>query len=49
MHEKDLAIALEVGDRAGEGRAYCNLGEAYDAAGLRDKGEEMRLAASRPA
>ena len=26
---KDLAIAKEVGDRAGEGRAYCNLGNVY--------------------
>ena len=28
-HEKDLKIALEVGDRAGEGITYCNIGVAY--------------------
>ena len=28
-HDKHLAIAKEVGDRAGEGRAYANLGIAY--------------------
>ena len=28
-HMLDLTIAKEVGDRAGEGRAYCNLGNAY--------------------
>ena len=28
-HEKDLKIAIEIGDRAGEGRAYGNLGIAY--------------------
>ncbi|XP_044173461.1 tetratricopeptide repeat protein 28-like, partial [Acropora millepora] len=28
-HEKDLKIAKEIGDRAGEGRAYGNLGNAY--------------------
>ena len=28
-----LTIAKEVGDRAGEGRAYCNLGNAYDSLG----------------
>ena len=27
-HEKDLKIAKEIGDRAGEGRAYGNLGNA---------------------
>ena len=27
-HTQHLAIAKEVGDRAGEGRAYCNLGIA---------------------
>ncbi|NEQ54650.1 MAG: CHAT domain-containing protein, partial [Leptolyngbya sp. SIO3F4] len=30
FHEKDLAIALELGDRGGEGRAYTNLGNAYN-------------------
>ena len=28
-HERDLKIAKEIGDRAGEGRAYCNLGIGY--------------------
>ena len=28
-HEKRLKIAIEIGDRAGEGRAYGNLGNAY--------------------
>ena len=28
-----LTIAKEVGDRAGEGRAYCNLGNAYHSLG----------------
>ena len=27
-HAKDLKIAKEIGDRAGEGRAYGNLGNA---------------------
>ena len=30
---RHLTIAREVGDRAGEGRAYCNLGIAYDSLG----------------
>ena len=47
MHEKHLAIALEVGDRAGEGMAYHNLGIVYEAAGQPDKAQEMRQAASR--
>ena len=33
-HEKHLKIALELGDRAGEGIAYENLGLAYKS--LRD-------------
>ena len=33
-HTQDLAIAKEVGDRAGEGRAYGNLGSASVAGGL---------------
>ena len=41
MHEKHLAIAVEVGDRAGEGRAYCNLGNAYDSLGQFHKAIEM--------
>ena len=28
-HERHLEISKEVGDRAGEGRAYGNLGSAY--------------------
>ena len=32
-HEKDVIIAKDVGDRAGEGRAYCNLGNAYHSLG----------------
>ena len=32
-HEKHLKIAIEVGDRAGEGGAYGNLGNAYDSLG----------------
>ena len=32
-HEKDLKIAIEIGDRAGEGRAYGNLGNAYNSLG----------------
>ena len=32
-HERDLKISKEVGDRAGEGRAYCNLGNVYDSLG----------------
>ena len=28
-HERHLQIAKEVGDKAGEGRAYGNLGNAY--------------------
>ena len=47
MLEKALVIALEVRDRAGEGRAYRNLGIVYEAAGQPDKAQEMRQAASR--
>jgi tetratricopeptide (TPR) repeat protein len=32
-HTQDLTIAKEVGDRAGEGRAYGNLGNAYKSLG----------------
>ena len=28
-HKQELTIAKELGDRAGEGIAYCNLGIAY--------------------
>ena len=31
--EQQLSIAIEVGDRAGQGRAYGNLGIAYDSLG----------------
>ena len=31
--EKHLKIAIEIGDRAGEGRAYGNLGNAYSSLG----------------
>ena len=32
-HTLDLAIAKEVGDRAGEGKTYGNLGNAYRSQG----------------
>ena len=32
-HEKDLKIAKEIGDRAGEGRAYGKLGISYRSLG----------------
>jgi tetratricopeptide (TPR) repeat protein len=32
-HKEHLTMAKEVGDRAGEGRAYGNLGNAYDSLG----------------
>ena len=32
-HERHLKISKEVGDRAGEGKAYGNLGNAYDSLG----------------
>ncbi|XP_067047455.1 tetratricopeptide repeat protein 28-like [Acropora muricata] len=32
-HEKSLKIATEIGDRGGEGRAYGNLGNAYQSLG----------------
>ena len=32
-HNQHLSIAQEVGDRAGEGRAYANLGNAYQSLG----------------
>ena len=32
-HEKDSKIAKEIGDRAGEGRAYGNLGIVYQLLG----------------
>ena len=32
-HEKRFKIAIEIGDRAGEGQAYGNLGVAYDSLG----------------
>ena len=32
-HEKHLKIAIEIGDRAGEGGAYGHLGNAYRSLG----------------
>ena len=32
-HEQQLSTAKEVGDRAGQGRAYGNLGNAYKSLG----------------
>ena len=32
-HKRHLKISKEVGDRAGEGRAYGNLGNAYNSLG----------------
>ena len=32
-HERDLEISKELGDRAGEGKAYGNLGNAYHSLG----------------
>ena len=32
-HEKHLKIAIEIGDRAGEGRAYGNIGNAFHSLG----------------
>jgi tetratricopeptide (TPR) repeat protein len=32
-HTQDLEIAKEVGDRAGEGRAYGNIGNVYQSQG----------------
>ena len=36
-HTKHLEIAIEVGDRAGEGMPYTNLGNAYDSLGRSHK------------
>ena len=41
MHEKTLVIALELGVRAAEGAAYCNLGNAYISLGQFHKAIEM--------
>lgn len=32
-YEQHLRISKEIEDRVGEGRAYCNLGNAYDSFG----------------
>ena len=32
-HKQQLNFAKKVGDRAGQGRAYCNLGNAYQSLG----------------
>ena len=39
-HEKSLKIAIEIGDRAGEGAAYVNLGNAYNLPGDVQKATE---------
>ena len=39
-HEKDLKIAKEIGDRAGEGGAYGNIGNAYQSLGDHEKAIE---------
>ena len=36
VHTKDLNVSRELGDRAGEGRAYCNLGAAFNRLGQYD-------------
>ena len=41
MHGKCLAIAQEVGDRAGEGNAYGSLGNAYNSLGRHREAVEM--------
>ena len=49
-HKKNLAIAQEVGDRAGERRAYCNFGNAYQSIGQFQKAikcHEKELAISK--
>ena len=38
--EKDLKIAIEIGDQRGEGRAYENLGDAYQSLGDHQKAIE---------
>ena len=42
-HGLDLAIAKEVGDRAGEGTAYANLGNAYRNLGDLNKAIEYHM------
>jgi hypothetical protein len=44
-HTQSLAIAKEVGDRAGEGRAFANLGDAYQMLGDVDKAIKYRTLA----
>jgi tetratricopeptide (TPR) repeat protein len=39
-HQKHFAIAKEVGDRAGQGRAYGNLGIAFKSLGQFEKAVE---------
>ena len=39
-HEKSLNIAKQIGDKAGEGKAYGNLGVSYDSLGQYDKAIE---------
>jgi hypothetical protein len=40
---QDLAIAKEVGDRAGEGKAYGNIGIAYESQGDVSKAIEYHM------
>ena len=42
-HERYLKISTEVGDRAGEGRAYGNFGNAYHSLGDFQKAIELSL------
>ena len=42
FHSKHLALALKVGDKAGEGRAYGNLSNAYKAHGQLERAVEFR-------
>ena len=42
-HEKHLKIAKEIGDWAGEGGAYGNLGNAYDSLGDYQKAIKVLL------
>jgi tetratricopeptide (TPR) repeat protein len=32
-HTKHLNICIDIGNKSGEGMAYCNLGDAYDSLG----------------
>ena len=39
-HKKALAIAIEIGDRPGEGTTYGNLGSVFDSLGEYQKAKE---------